>query len=104
MGGVTVAASYHAAQDFRPRNPASRVAYLPAGAHYFPPDVGLYADSPIKPWCPDGYAVPDLMAGLRAETGRRGMALTAWTVFGFNERAGRPQPEFTRMNAMGTVT
>lgn len=101
VGGITVAATYHASQDFRPRNPASRVAYLPAGAHYFPPDAGLYADSPIKPWCPDGYATPDIMAALRAETGRRGMALTAWTVFGFNERAGRAHPEFTQMNAYG---
>lgn len=101
VGGVTVAASYHAAQDFRPRNPASRVAYLPAGAHYFPPDERLYAGSPIKPWCPDGYAEPDLMAALRAETSRRGMALTAWTVFGFNERVGRAQPELTQMNAYG---
>jgi hypothetical protein len=101
VGGVTVAATYHASQDFRPRNLASRVAYLPAGAHYFPPDAVLYADSPIKPWCPDGYATPDLMAELRAETARRGMAMTAWTVFGFNERVGRAQPEFTQMNAYG---
>lgn len=101
VGGVTVAATYHAAQDFRPRNPASRVAYLPAGAHYFPPDDSLYSGSPIKPWCPDGYGAPDLMAGLRAETARRGMALTAWTIFGFNERAGRAHPELTQMNAYG---
>lgn len=100
VGGVTVAAVYHDAQDFRPRG-RSRVAYLPAGAHHFPPDAGLYADSPIKPWCPESYAAPDLMAGLRAETRRRGMPLTAWTVFGFNERVGRAQPEFTQMNAYG---
>jgi hypothetical protein len=39
-GGVTVAVVYHAAQDFRPRNPVSRIAGRPAGAHYFPPNRG----------------------------------------------------------------
>ena len=101
VGGVTVAATYHAAQDFLPRNPASRIAGRPAGAHYFPPNEDLYSASPVKPWCPDEYAAPDLLAGLRAETSRRGMPLTAWTIFGFNERAGRAHPELTQVNAYG---
>src|SRR5258708_20539765 len=29
------------------------------------------------------------------------MPLTAWTVFGFNERAGRAHPDLTQMNAYG---
>lgn len=101
VSGVTAAVAYHASRDFRPRNRTSRVAEFPAGAHYFPPDDRLYAASPIKPWCPPEYAAPDLLARLRAETGRRDIALTAWTVFGFNERVGRSQPEFAQVNVYG---
>jgi hypothetical protein len=101
VSGVTVAVAYHASRDFRPRNRTSRVAEFPAGAHYFAPDDQLYAASPIKPWCPPEYAAPDVLAQLRTETRRRDMALTAWTVFGFNERVGRSQPEFAQINAYG---
>jgi hypothetical protein len=101
VGGVTVAATYHASRDFRPRNGTSRVEYLPAGAHYFPPDKTLYVSSPIKPWCPEAYGSPDLLAQLGQQARRRDLTVTAWTIFGFNERVGRIQPEFSQVNAYG---
>jgi hypothetical protein len=101
VSGVTIAATYHASRDFRPRGGGPRVEYLPAGAHYFPPDETAYQSSPIKPWCPEPYGSPDLMAQLEQAARRRGLTVNAWTIFGFNERVGRLQPEFTQVNAYG---
>ncbi len=101
VGGLTVAVSYHASVDFRPHGTRGRIEEFPAGAQYFPTDAALYADSPVQPWVPEPYAERNLLGELRAETRRRGMSLTAWTVFGFNERAGRADPGLCQLNVYG---
>ncbi len=101
VGGVTVAVSYHASVDFRPHGMQGRIEEFPTGAQYFPTNPALYADSPVQPWVPEPYAERNLLGELRAETRRRGMSLTAWTVFGFNERAGRADPDLCQVNVYG---
>jgi len=73
---------------------------LPAGALYFPPDTSIYP-SETPPWAPPPYDTDDVLDRLRAVCTERGMTLTAWTVFGFNERLGRQGPELCQRTAFG---
>ncbi len=97
--GVTVAATYHAARDVRPRGRAGRLIDLPAGAHYMPALAEYPRETP--PWTPPPFAEADLLAALREATAARGMTLTAWTVFGFSERLGRAAPALCRQDVYG---
>jgi hypothetical protein len=101
VNGITVAVSYHQSRDFRPRQPDRRVEDFPSGALYFAPDADLYKESGIEPWSPEPFASGELLGELAAETARRGLDFGAWTVFGFNERLGRAQPELAQVNAYG---
>ncbi|MCU1523220.1 MAG: hypothetical protein JWO18_114 [Microbacteriaceae bacterium] len=99
LTGVTVAATYHAARDLRPRGSLQRLVDLPAGAHYFPASP----DYPhgLEPSTPAPFGDSDLLAALRAATAERGMRLAAWTVFGFQERLGRAQPGLCQRTIFG---
>ncbi len=88
---VTVSAVYHAARDLRPRPGGARLADTPDGARYFP------SGEAVAP----GFAERDLLAELRTATAERGMTLTAWTVFGFDERLGRARPDLAQRTALG---
>ncbi|MFD1714611.1 hypothetical protein ACFSBZ_09040 [Amnibacterium flavum] len=100
VDGVTIAASYHASRDLLPRPGGPRLIDLPPGALYFPPDVALYP-ARTPPWAPAPYDLDDVFDRLRAACTERGMRLTAWTVFGFNERLGRLDTDLVQRTAFG---
>jgi hypothetical protein len=100
LGGVAVAAVYHAARDLFPHNPRRKLGYLLGGGHHFPPDLSLYAGLRIQPVVAETSAGPDALAEVCEAAGRRGLQVDGWTVYLHADRSGI-DPECSPRNAFG---
>ena len=100
LDGVTPAFVYHAARDVFPHNPKRKVHLLDRGAHFFPPDWGLYDGLRIQPSVHPTARERDVLEETCREAGRRGMRVHAWTVFLHVDRPGE-HVECTTRNVFG---
>jgi hypothetical protein len=98
---ITVAASYHHGRDVFPHNPRHRVVFHEGGTVYFHPDLARYEATSLKPKTAAIALAPDPLAEAIEAAARRGMAVSAWTVFLHNSRLGLLHPECTVSNAFG---
>ncbi len=79
IGGVALAAVYHAARDVFPHNPRRRLVHLRGGDAAFAPDAARYDDHrPVHGHLLDGR---DVLGEAVAAAGARGLDVHAWTVF-----------------------
>lgn len=81
LGGITLAAVYHAARDVFPHNPARRLRYLENGVCYFRTDASRYAGLALQPRVSRLVEQGDPLVDLVQAAGRRGLAVHAWTVY-----------------------
>jgi hypothetical protein len=81
LGGIALAAVYHAGRDVFPHNPRRRVRYLENGVCYFRPDAERYRGLVLQPRVSRLVAEGDALALLMEAAGRRGLGVDAWTVY-----------------------
>lgn len=102
VGGVSLAASYHAGRFFQPRSPR-RKAYFPEdGTIYFRPSGSRFDRLAIQPKVAEIVGREgDVLAELIRRRERSGIAVNAWTVCLHNTRLGTLHPGACCENAFG---
>ncbi len=103
LGGVSLAATYHAGRLLLPHNPKRAVHFLEDGVAYFKADLDRYRHELLKPKVAELAARLDPFAEARRAADRAGLELTAWTVCLHNSRLGRANPSCTMRNAFGDL-
>ena len=83
VGGVTLAAAYHASRDVFPHARGRRVRFLRGGEVHFRPDPALWRDAALTPVGGEAEVLGELVTAAAA----RGMHVDAWTVFLHVDRA-----------------
>lgn len=95
LGGLSLAAAYHAGKFVLPHNPRRRVYFPEDGAVYFRPR-GRYGR--LKPRV---SRLAGVWSPVRRAARKRGMKLTAWTVCFHNSWLGAAHPEACVETAFG---
>ncbi|MFN8512945.1 MAG: hypothetical protein U0232_14000 [Thermomicrobiales bacterium] len=101
LHGATLACAYHHARDIFPHNPVRKVRFLEGGTVFFRPDPRRYEGLRIAPRMSRLATEVDMLARLVEATGRRGMAVRAWTVFLHNTTLGTLHPDCAPQNVFG---
>ena len=101
VGGLTVAAAYHAARDVVPHSPRGLVRFLEPGVVYFHPDPARWTGRRLQPRPSALVAHADPIAELCALGAAEGFDVDAWVVFLHNDRLGFEQPGCAPRNAFG---
>lgn len=100
VGGLTLAAAYHAARDVMPNRPARRIVHTAPGAGGFIPDGGRYETiAPLL--CGPAAAGRDLLGELRAAAHARDLRVHAWAVLLHADGLGERHPEHVERSAFG---
>jgi len=100
LAGVGIAASYHHSRDLFPHNPVGKIRFL-RGEVFFQPDESLYTHTRMRPLVSPLVAQQDPLATLAEKTGRRGLAVRAWTNNMHNTNLGSQYPDCIVQNAFG---
>ena len=87
-----------------PHHSRRRMYILEPHVTYFPNDLSLYDDTPLKPtpWSELGDGPDNAFAQTKAALDRAGLELQSWTVYCYNERLGTAFPEYAVENAWGS--
>ena len=102
--GVALAVAYHDGRFLLPHHSRRRMYVLEPHVSYFPNDLSLYGDTPLKPtqWSELGDGPGNAFAQTKAALDRAGLELQSWTVYCYNERLGTAHPEYAVENAWGS--
>ena len=102
--GVALAVAYHDGRFLLPHHSRRRMYVLEPHVTYFPNDLSLYGDTPLKPtqWSELGDGPGNAFAQTKAALDRAGLELQSWTVYCYNERLGTAHPEYAVENAWGS--
>ena len=104
MTGVALAVAYHDGRFLLPHHSRRRMYILEPHVTYFPNDLSLYDDTPLKPtqWSELGEGPDNAFAQTKAALDRAGLELQSWTVYCYNERLGTAHSEYAVENAWGS--
>ena len=81
LGGVTMAAAYHASRDVFPHARTRRLRYQPGGQVFFRPDPARWRGLAIQPRPSSLTGAADPLGDLVAAASARELTVQAWTVF-----------------------
>ena len=101
VGGLVLAAAYHAARDLFPHDPRGRVRFLEPGVVLFHPHAPRWSGARLRPRPAALVARGDPLRDAVAAAGERGLAVDGWTVFLHSDRLGFEHPECAPRNAFG---
>jgi hypothetical protein len=98
--GVAFSATYHDARDVFPHNPRRRVFRNEGDVAWFVPEPARYA-SGLMPRLAGAANNCDVLGALCQRAGRRGMPVTAWTIFLHNSVLATTHPDCATRNVYG---
>jgi hypothetical protein len=101
VGGVSLAASYHAGYFLQPHNARARSYFPEDGTVYFHPDPGRWDRLAIRPQPAALLSEADPLGELLRERDDSGLRVTCWTVCLHNSRLGTRHPDATVEDAFG---
>jgi hypothetical protein len=101
LGGVTMAAAYHASRDVFPHARTRRLRYQPGGQVFFRPDPARWRGLAIQPRPSALTAAADPLGDLIAAAGRRQLTTQAWTVFLHVDWTEDGDPRFAEQTCFG---
>jgi hypothetical protein len=101
VGGVSLAATYHAGRLLLPHNPKRAVHFLEDGVAYFHVDPARYRALALAPVSSRAVTDIDLFGAAGDAAATRGLELAAWVVGTHNSRLGRMHPACTIRNVFG---
>jgi hypothetical protein len=101
LGGVTMAAAYHASRDLFPHARVRHLRYQPGGEVFFKPDPALWRGLALQPRPSRLAQEGDPLADLVAIAGARGLDVQAWTVFLHVDWTEDGDPRFAERTCFG---
>jgi hypothetical protein len=101
LGGVTMAAAYHASRDVFPHARTRRLRYQPGGQVFFRPDPARWRGHAIQPRPSALTAAADPLGDLVAAAGARDLTVQAWTVFLHVDWTEDGDPRFAEQTCFG---
>ena len=104
LTGVSMITSYHAGRFLCIRNPKRKIYFPEDGVLYYNTDLSRFQGLRIQPKVGQfAKDHPDFWEKLFAETRKRGMTVSGWTVCLHNTRIGMEYPDACVQNAYGDV-
>lgn len=100
IDSVSIAAAYHSARAWAPRNPLRKVVDAHFAAAYFEFSRELYAGRRLQP-APPTWTERDAFSRAAERVSSAGVGVSAWVVLLHNSRLGRLAPDLTIKNAFG---
>ena len=101
LGGVTMAAAYHASRDLFPHARTRRLRFQPGGEIFFRPDPARWRGLAIQPRPSRLTQDSDPLAELVAAAATRGLGVQAWTVFLHVDWTEDGDPRFAEQTCFG---
>jgi hypothetical protein len=101
LGGVTMAAAYHASRDLFPHARVRRLRYQPGGEIFFRPDAEIWRGLAVQPRPSRLLEHGDPLAALVEGAGARGLTVHAWTVFLHVDWTEDGDPRFAEQTCFG---
>ena len=101
LGGVTMAAAYHASRDLFPHARTRRLRYQPGGEIFFRPDPARWRGLALQPRPGELARAADPLAELVAAAAPRGLGVQAWTVFLHVDWTEDGDPRFAEQTCFG---
>lgn len=101
LGGVTMAAAYHASRDLFPHARTRRLRYQPGGEIFFRPDPACWRRLALQPRPSRLVGEGDPLAELVAAADERGLSVQAWTVFLHVDWTEDGDPRFAEQTCFG---
>jgi hypothetical protein len=101
LGGVTMAAAYHASRDLFPHARVRRLRYQPGGEIFFRPDPSLWRGIAVQPRPSRLVADGDPLGALVEAASARGLTVQAWTVFLHVDWTEDGDPRFAEQTCFG---
>jgi hypothetical protein len=101
LGGVTIAAAYHASRDLFPHARTRRLRYQPGGEIFFRPDPARWRGLALQPRVSRLAAAGDPLAELVGAARSRGLGVSAWTVFLHVDWTEDGDPRFAEQTPFG---
>jgi hypothetical protein len=101
LGGVTMAAAYHASRDLFPHARTRRLRFQPGGEIFFRPDPGVWRGHALQPRPSSLARAGDPLAELVEAAGARGLDVQAWTVFLHVDWTEDGDPRFAEQTCFG---
>ena len=101
LGGVTMAAAYHASRDLFPHAHSRRLRYQPGGEVFFRPDPARWRGLALQPRPSRLTRERDPLAELVAAADARGLGVQAWTVFLHVDWTEDGDPRFAEQTCFG---
>jgi hypothetical protein len=98
--GVSFSANYHHARDVFPHNPKYHVFRNEGDVAWFSPERARYASGMVPRRAREAGA-RDLLGELCEQAGRRGVPVTAWTIFLHNSTLATEFPDCATRNVYG---
>jgi hypothetical protein len=101
LGGVTMAAAYHASRDLFPHARTRRLRYQPGGEIFFRPDPARWRGLALQPRPSRLASAGDPLAELVAAARPRELGVHAWTVFLHVDWTEDGDPRFAEQTPFG---
>ena len=101
LGGVTMAAAYHASRDLFPHARERHLRYQPGGQIFFQPEAAVWRGLALQPRPSALVRDGDPLAELIASAGPRGLDVQAWTVFLHVDWTEDGDPRFAEQTCFG---
>ena len=101
MGGVTMAAAYHASRDLFPHARTRRLRFQPGGQVFFTPTAESFRGLAIQPRVSELAQREDPLRGLVAACEAKGLVARAWTVFLHVDWTEDGDPRFAEQTCFG---
>jgi hypothetical protein len=101
LGGVTMAAAYHASRDLFPHARTRRLRYQPGGEIFFRPDPACWRGLALQPRPSRLVGEVDPLAELVDAADERGLSVQAWTVFLHVDWTEDGDPRFAEQTCFG---
>ncbi|HZZ43402.1 MAG TPA: hypothetical protein VFE58_10735 [Tepidisphaeraceae bacterium] len=101
LNTLCLATTYHSGWFIHPAHPSHRAFMTEGSVCYFPPDLSLYKDTPLRPTPSRMFSDQNWLAKTGDRLDRHGLRLVSWTIGVHNTRLGRAYPEFTQRTVYG---
>jgi hypothetical protein len=101
LGGVTMAASYHASRDLFPHARTRHLRFQPGGEIFFRPDPAVWRGLALQPRPSALARTGDPLDELVAAAAPRGLDVQAWTVFLHVDWTEDGDPRFAEQTCFG---
>lgn len=101
LNGVSLTPAYHIATYFLPHNPRRKIYYGEDGMILFQPEPSRWEKTKLRPRVSELVADKDWLPRMCEAIRKRGLHLTAWTVFFYNHHLARTFPECSKQDALG---